>query len=79
MEPLVILVIILFLIQLIMVGLFVWLLSDTRREGRLREERDDVRQTQLISVNQTLANQLPQIAGSLLRIETNIEKVVQRS
>lgn len=73
MEPLIVLVIVLLLIQLILIGLFVWLLADVRREGRLREQRDYERQLQLIGVNQTLANQLPQIVSGLQDLQREVK------
>lgn len=73
MEPLIVLVIVLFLIQLILIGLFVWLLADVRREGRTREQRDYERQLQLIGVNQTLANQLPQIVAALDGLQREVK------
>lgn len=78
MDPILILGVVLFLLYLLLIGLFVWLLADVRREGRTREQRDYERQLQLIAVNQTLANQLPAIATSLQRVEQGLERVLPR-
>lgn len=56
-------------IQVALVGLFVWLLWDTRREAREREKRAAERELQLIAVAQTHGNTLPVIADRLHGIE----------
>lgn len=58
-----------FMIQIIVVALFVWLLWDTRREARERERRNYERELQLIAVSQTQATQLIAIASTLQHIE----------
>ena len=60
-------------IQAIVLALFVWLLWDTRKEARAREQRSGERELQLLAVAQTLSNQLPTITNSLQQIERRLE------